>query len=88
MSLMTMIAAATIGIGPVDALPAQDTVSPNSSFELVQQRLLQGGEFMVTDEGCTYRRTQAPGYPARWILVYNPGYIGLPNSPKGCKAMI
>lgn len=45
-------------------------------------------DYMTTADGCTYRRTQAPGYPARWILVINPGHIGRPNASGRCKGMM
>ena len=44
-------------------------------------------DYMTTPEGCTYRRTQAPGYPERWILVVNPQGLGLPKPPRGCRGM-
>lgn len=44
-------------------------------------------DYMTTPQGCSYRRTQAPGYPARWILIVNPQRLGLPKRPRGCKGM-
>lgn len=46
------------------------------------------GDYMTTAEGCTYRRTQAPGYPVRWIIVLNPHHIGKAVSPSKCKGMM
>lgn len=48
----------------------------------------QGGDYMTTPQGCTYRRTQAPGYPPRWILVINPYHVGNGKSSRGCKGMM
>jgi hypothetical protein len=45
------------------------------------------GDYRTTPEGCTYRRTQAPGYPERWILIVNPQQLGLPKPPRGCPGM-
>lgn len=46
------------------------------------------GQYMTTAKGCTYMRTQAPGYPPRWILVVNPQRLGMPKPPRGCRGMM
>lgn len=46
------------------------------------------GDYMTTADGCTYRRTQAPGHPVRWIIVLNPHHIGKASSPGKCKGMM
>lgn len=46
------------------------------------------GDYMTTADGCTYRRTQAPGQPVRWIIVLNPHHIGRASSPGKCKGMM
>jgi hypothetical protein len=44
--------------------------------------------FRVTKDGCTYRKTQAPGYPPRWILIVNPQQMGIPASKVSCPGML
>lgn len=46
------------------------------------------GDYMTTAEGCTYRRTQAPGYPVHWIIVQNPHHIGKTGTRHKCKGML
>ncbi|WP_323768550.1 hypothetical protein [Antarctobacter sp.] len=91
MALMTL-AAATIGLATFTT-PLADT--PEALFMAQAQPFIttQGisgpqGDYMTTPKGCTYRRTQAPGHPARWIIVQNPHHIGRPASPSHCKAML
>ncbi|WP_146588894.1 hypothetical protein [Puniceibacterium confluentis] len=46
------------------------------------------GDYYTTADNCTYRRTQAPGYPAGWILVLNPFHVGKPSAHRGCRGML
>ncbi len=46
------------------------------------------GNYMTTAQGCTYRRTQAPGHPVRWIIIQNPHHIGKSGTRSKCKAML
>ncbi|SIT15033.1 hypothetical protein SAMN05421759_12146 [Roseivivax lentus] len=46
------------------------------------------GQWFTTPDGCSYSRTQAPGYPVRWMLILNPRHIGQPNAHRGCKSML
>lgn len=78
------------------ALTATDADTP-TTMHLAQARpylgtqgvvMGQQGDYMTTPEGCTYRRTQAPGQPVRWIVVLNPHHIGKPSSPGKCKGML
>jgi hypothetical protein len=46
------------------------------------------GNYMTLANGCTYRRTQAPGHPPRWILVLNPHHLGLAVSRARCSGMM
>lgn len=90
MALMTLAAA----IGLV-TLNTSDADTPKSLFLAQAQPFVssQGiatpqGDYMTTPEGCTYRRTQAPGQPVRWIIVLNPHHIGKSVSPGRCKGML
>ncbi len=46
------------------------------------------GQWFTTPDGCSYSRTQAPGYPVQWMLVVNPKHIGQPNAHSRCKVML
>lgn len=43
-----------------------------------------GSQWITTPDGCSYSRTQAPGYPVQWILILNPHHIGKPNAHIKC----
>lgn len=91
MSLTPLLAAA-LGLA---GLTASEAETPKTTlfaqavpFVGSQGMVAPQGDYMTTAEGCTYRRTQAPGYPPRWILVLNPKHIGRPNSPRRCRGMM
>ncbi len=92
MSLTAFATAATIGLASLTASEAETPkdllFAQAQPFIGTQGVVAPQGDYMTTNEGCTYRRTQAPGYPPRWILVLNPRHIGLPASPRSCKGMI
>ena len=46
------------------------------------------GQWFTTSDGCTYSRTQAPGYPVQWMIVLNPRHIGQPDAHSRCKTML
>ena len=48
----------------------------------------QREQWITTADGCTYSKTQAPGYPAQWVLVRNPTHLGLPPGGRHCKNML
>jgi hypothetical protein len=90
MSMTASLAFAALALAPVNALPGDAQVHLAQAKPMVstQGYVAPQGDYMTTAQGCTYRRTQAPGYPARWILVLNPHHLGLPNSPRSCKGMM
>ena len=47
-----------------------------------------GTQWIVTSDGCSYSRTQAPGYPAQWYLIQNPHHIGQPNAHPRCAPVL
>lgn len=47
-----------------------------------------GTQWITTREGCSYSRTQAPGYPVQWILILNPHHIGQPDAHLGCAPVL
>lgn len=87
---MTAAAAATVFVmAPKEIEAPKETVLAQAQpLVLIQGAVPPSGDYMTTPQGCTYRRTQAPGYPPRWILVLNPYHLGLPASPRGCKGMM
>lgn len=92
MSLSALAAAATIGLASLTASEADTgkhmVFAQAQPFVGSQGFVAPQGDYMTTARGCTYRRTQAPGYPPRWILVLNPKHIGRPASPRSCKGML
>lgn len=69
------------------AASAQTSPSERAMPVLSTKSASAAGNYMTTADGCTYRRTQAPGYAPNWILVLNPHHIGRPNSPRHCPGM-
>lgn len=51
-----------------------------------QETVSSGGNatHWTSPDGCTYSRTQAPGYAPVWYLVQNPFHIGMPNAHRDC----
>lgn len=57
---------------------SKDTVNnvrPDESYQ---------GQWYTTAGGCSYSRSQAPGYPPVWILIQNPHHINQPNVNADC----
>lgn len=84
----TPICAALVTLAGIAAAPvaAQSNLQMLGTSPVVSSQGASG-DYMTTAEGCTYRRTQAPGYAPKWILVLNPHHIGRPNSPLDCNGM-
>lgn len=91
MALMTF-AAAAIGVATITTtkpdVPETLFLAQAQPFITTQGVAGSQGDYMTTPKGCTYRRTQAPGHPPRWIIVQNPHHIGRASSPSHCKAML
>lgn len=47
-----------------------------------------GSQWITTSDGCSYSRTQAPGYPVQWMLILNPHHIGKPDAHIDCAPML
>ncbi|WP_425070191.1 hypothetical protein [Sagittula sp. S175] len=93
MGIITAAAAAMLGLASLtttDADTPKGLMLAQASPYITTQGYVapQGNDYMTTAEGCTYRRTQAPGYPPRWILVVNPHHIGKAPSRARCKGMM
>lgn len=92
MSITALVTASAIGLV---SLTAQDVPAPKdlmlaqaAPYVSTQSVMVPNGDYKTMANGCTYRRTQAPGYPVRWILVVNPSRIGLPAAPGRCRGML
>ena len=79
-------AAANASIIQPGAMPQAPEVAFQPEVILAQAAPRAGysGSWYVAPNGCAYSRTQAPGYPARWMLIQNPHHLGLPDAHSGC----
>ncbi|KUF11666.1 hypothetical protein [Pseudoponticoccus marisrubri] len=78
----------TTGLGLPASAPSDLILAQAQPYVATQGYVSpQSANYMTTADGCTYRRTQAPGYPPRWILVQNPHHLGIPPSRGHCKGM-
>jgi len=75
-----ILAAAT----PVSALQRVEAVSTRGKAGHVPPADTATGNYFTTEDGCTYRRAQAPGYAPTWHLIQNPHHIGKPSAHRGC----
>ncbi|MCV2893740.1 hypothetical protein [Lentibacter sp. XHP0401] len=46
------------------------------------------GQWFTSSDGCSYSRTQAPGYPVSWVLIQNPHHINKPEVKDHCANML
>lgn len=63
-------------------------VGPSGGQVLQMDGASGGGQWMVTAQGCTYSRAQAPGRAPTWHLVLNPNHVGQPPSGRVCAAIL
>lgn len=89
MGITTFVTLATLGLAsvPVDA-PKDQVLAQATPFISTQGIAVPRNDYMTTAKGCTYRKTQAPGYPPRWILVINPQRMGMPKPQGRCSGMM
>lgn len=93
---MTLTSLLTSGFLGLASLTATEAETPKAliltegapAYETQMFIAQAAGDYMTTAQGCTYRKTQAPGYPPRWILVVNPHHIGGRNATGRCKGML
>ncbi|MCT4609078.1 MAG: hypothetical protein N4A70_07700 [Pelagimonas sp.] len=87
-ALTTMLGTASLSSTEATT-PKGDLLAQAHPWMSTQQQV-QGGQngIRVTKDGCTYRKTQAPGYPPRWILIVNPQQMGIPASKVSCPGML
>lgn len=89
--ILTTAAAAAISFASLvtpDKAPSDYQLAQVMPFVSTQGVVAPRGQYMTTANGCSYQRTQAPGYPPRWILIVNPARLGLPAAPRGCRGMM
>ena len=93
MGFSTLLTLATLALAPLGPTGGADGTTlaqaqpQTQPFITTQGMRAPQGNFMTDARGCVYRKTQAPGYPPRWILVVNPQRLGFPPPPRGCGAM-
>ena len=74
----------SIAFGGTEALATGTMRAPSVPAGTFQT----GSQWITTPDGCSYSRTQAPGYPVQWILILNPHHIGQPNAHVRCKPVL
>ena len=89
---ITVFAAAALGLASLST-EAADTpkdliLAQAQPFIGTQGFVAPQGNYMTTANGCTYRKTQAPGHPPRWILVVNPHHVGGKFAGRQCQGML
>lgn len=61
---------------------AQETLyNPVQPFDVANQ-------WYTAPNGCSYSRTQAPGYSAQWMLILNPHHIGGRRASPECPSIL
>lgn len=70
--------------GPVNAQQIATAVSMKGKSAFAPPPDSASQAYFTTENGCTYRRAQAPGYAPTWHLVLNPHHIGRPAAHRGC----
>lgn len=73
-----LIAAAALAVASTASF-AEAQVRPSAGYQ---------GQWYTTPDGCSYSRTQAPGYAVSWVLIQNPHHINQPNVGDHCANML
>ena len=73
----------TLG-GPAAAYQSVEAVSMKGKSAYTPPPDTYAGAYFTTQDGCSYRRAQAPGYQPTWHLILNPYHIGKPSAHRGC----
>ncbi|MFD1344263.1 hypothetical protein [Litorisediminicola beolgyonensis] len=90
MTRLILTAALALGLAGAAAAQTQGPTSPIFSTKggsAVPGETFEG-QWFTTQDGCTYSRTKAPGYPTRWVLILNPHHVGQKPAHRGCKVML
>ncbi|WP_136443626.1 hypothetical protein [Pacificoceanicola onchidii] len=88
-ALVTASALGLVSLPPVDSgAPKELMLAQAQPFISTQGVVAPRGEYRTMSNGCVYRKTQAPGYPPRWILVINPQRLGMPKPRGRCSGMM
>ncbi|MEC9312278.1 MAG: hypothetical protein VYA97_10965 [Pseudomonadota bacterium] len=82
--LKIALIASTLGLAGSDAQAAGTYRTPAVPAAAQQH----GSQWITTADGCSYSRTQAPGYPVQWVLILNPHHIGQPNAHAKCAPVL
>ncbi|MGI3169400.1 hypothetical protein ACRARG_09630 [Pseudooceanicola sp. C21-150M6] len=79
------VLAAALGLAGAASSQASGFRKPASAPAAPVVASKVGTQWITLTNGCSYSRTQAPGYAPMWILIQNPHHIGQPNVHKGCQ---
>eukprot|EP00903_Cladosiphon_okamuranus_P018459 g16982.t1 len=82
--LKIALIASALGLTAPEAQAAGTYKAPQVPASVQQH----GSQWITTADGCSYSRTQAPGYPVQWVLILNPHHIGKPNAHAKCPPML
>lgn len=69
----------TLAFASLAAFAAQPAIAAQTGAALTHINSAtsgSNGQWMVLANGCSYSRTQAPGYAPVWILIQNPHHVG------------
>ncbi|WP_438992383.1 hypothetical protein [Lentibacter sp.] len=73
-----LIAAVTLAVATTASF-AEAQTRPSTTYQ---------GQWYTTSDGCSYSRTQAPGYAVSWVLIQNPHHINKPNVGAHCSSTL
>ena len=82
LKIALLVSSAFIGGGEAHAIGTVKAPQPPAGT------IRTGTQWITTPDGCSYSRTQAPGYPVQWILILNPHHIGQPDAHIGCAPVL
>ena len=87
MALIALTSAAAFGLAALSMTGADAPESLHMAqaqpFITTQGVVGPRGDYMTTAEGCTYRRTQAPGQPVRELARYGKWRLVMVGNEKG-----
>ncbi|WP_088623097.1 hypothetical protein [Oceanicola sp. 22II-s10i] len=80
----TVLGLALLAATPATALQTAQAVSMRGKEGYTPPPDSVTTPYFTTDDGCTYRRAQAPGFRPTWHLIINPHHLGKPRARRGC----
>lgn len=88
--LIATLAFATLAAFAAQSASAAQTGAALTHFNNGNTATNAPDQWKVLANGCSYSRTQAPGYAPQWILIQNPHHVGGKYVTKsmGCALLI